>query len=282
MSIALAALALITATPATLPATLKRLEPGDTLVLKGEFERIVLPKRVFSPPIIIDARAARVAGVTMVDVSGVTWRGGSITAKFGPDVVAMPSYGFGLLRAANIRIEGSKISDANRGIAVIKSNDIVMSGIEIVDIAVDGIDVASSHNVTLERSKIGPFKPPFQTSNGTGLIHADGFQAWNGCTGLRIVDNVFEGRMHGITDFGNPKLSKWNVGTVIERNHMKIVNTHGISVMMTNGAIIRNNIIESGVSPGRKTRTALRILADTIACGNKVADMPNTKGTSRC
>lgn len=282
MSIALAALALITVNAATLPAALDKLQPGDTLVLKGEFPRIVLPKRNFSPPITIDARDARVAGVTMADVGGVTWRGGSITAKFGPDVVAMPSYGFGLMRASKIRIEGSKITDANRGIAIIKSNDVVMSGIEIVDVSVDGIDVASSHDVTLERSKIGPFKAPFETSNGTGLVHADGFQAWNGCTGLRIVDNVFEGKMHGISDFGNPKLSTWNVGTVIERNHMKIANTHGISVMMTNGAIIRNNIIDSGVSPGRTTRTALRILPDTVACGNKVADVPNSKGTSRC
>lgn len=282
MSIGLAALALVTATAVNLPERLENLRPGDTLVLKGEFPRITLPKRSFSPPITIDARSARVAGVTMVDVAGVTWRGGTVTARFGPDALAMPSYGIGMIRAARIRIEGTKITDANRGVAVIASKDVVITGVEIVDVSIDGVNVASSHDVTLERSRIGPFKPPFETPNGSGPVHADGFQTWNGCTGLRIIDNVFEGKMHGITDFGNRKLSAWNIGTVIEGNHVKVVNTHGISVIMTTGAIIRKNTIDSGLRPGRTMRTALRILPDTRACGNKIADFPGAKGTMGC
>ncbi len=281
MSIAFAALALIVANAATLPAQLANVKPGDTIALYGQFPRITLPKRNFSPSITIDARNARVAGVTMIDVGGVNWLGGTVTARFGPDAVAMASYGFGLTRAQRIRIEGTRITDANRGVVVSASNDVVMSKLAIVDVSVDGVNVASSHKVTLEYSQIGPLKPPFEAPNGSGPIHQDGFQTWNGCTWLRIIGNVVEGNMHGITDFGN-STTAWNIGTVIEGNHVKVYNTHGITVSMTSGAIVRNNIIDSGLRPGRTQRTVLRILPDTLACGNTVADFPTGTGTMAC
>lgn len=280
MSIAFIALAILAATPATLEERLDEIQPGDTIVLRGGFTRITLPKRRFSPPITIDATAASVAGVNLHDVSGVTWRGGEITATFGPAALGPPSYGFAVRNAEDIRIEDARITRANRGVVVIDSSDVVMSALTIFQVSIDGVNVAGSDRVTLEGSTIGPFKPPFMTDNGP--IHADGLQSWNGTTGLRIIDNIFRGKMAGIVDFGRPGETPDNIGTIIEGNRLEIAHTHGISITMTKGAIVRDNVINSGKSATRFRGTILRVLPDTLACGNIVEDNPDGPGTAGC
>lgn len=280
MSIAFIALAVITANPSTVDERLADARPGDTVVLRGNFDRIKLPERSWSPALTIDAEDARIDGVTLHNVSGVNWRGGNVKARFGPDAIAASSYAFAVRNAAQIRIEDVRIRNANRGVVVADSRDVVLSGLDIGAMSIDGVNVAGSDDVTLEKSVIGPFKPPYMTNSGP--VHADGFQAWNGNTRLRIIDNLFRGNMAGIVDFGRPGETPDNIGTLIEGNRIRVAHTHGISITMTRRAIVRDNIIESGKSATRSRGTILRLDHDTEACGNTVEDMPDSEGTRSC
>ena len=76
MLIGLAA-AVIAATPGSLDGDLRRAAPGDTVRLArgGDFERINLAGREFTPPLTIDATGATVRGVTLRKVSGLSSSG---------------------------------------------------------------------------------------------------------------------------------------------------------------------------------------------------------------
>lgn len=102
-----------TATAADLAGVLAKATGGDTVRLSGAFDDIVrIEDRLFSPPLVIDARTALVSAVIIRGSSGIRWKRGRFRPPAGPARRPLTVTGSRDVQVAGIDVLGDGLTDA--------------------------------------------------------------------------------------------------------------------------------------------------------------------------
>ena len=272
-------------------ATLAGLSPGATVVLPpGDHEFISITKARFDPPVVIDARKAKVKGVRLHDVEGVIWRGGTISAPNGSDGHGPPVYGVDARRVKNVRFEGITFTNALRAIVFNDSDDIVLKNNHFTGLRSDGINMAGVTGVLIENNRFDNFTPKKPTGDkklGTYQDgdHPDAVQIWTSPTrpygaDITIRDNVVEGDTQGLTFFGPAREGYKRVAMV--NNMVKVNYPAGMQITTCTDCRVTGNDISA--VPGARWKANLRLDKSEpgLFCGNKVRDIPSHPANAAC
>lgn len=285
------------ATPETLKARLEAAKGGETIRLApGDYGVVTFPRRVYSPAITLDARAATFTGLVLMKGGGVTVKGGTVVGPGGR------SYGISIRGADNVRIEGMRITGAHRGVVVNESQNIALVANELTGLISDGIDVALSSKVLVQRNRCHDFSPNLAVFDANGKKirdgdHPDCIQAWSRPTraptsDIQVLDNVIEApRMQGIF-FGNHVRDGVDDGgfdrVVIRGNRLK-VNMLGITLGNARDSVVENNVVDVWpelVFPNRprfRIKPGVRLVGGSATgCGNVVKGGGPNHGEGRC
>jgi Right handed beta helix region len=290
-------------TPANLAARLEAAKGGETIKLPaGDYGVVTFPKRSFSPGLKINAAQARFKGIVLHNVSGVSISGGTIT---GPPKTNEPdgkSYGIAMRYASKIRIEVMTISGAHRGVVVGESKDIALIGNRLTGLISDGIDIALSARVRVERNSCRDFSPRPAIYDRKGQMvkdgdHPDCIQAWSRPTApptsdLVIIGNDIEGRMQGIF-LGNHVRNGVDDGgfdrVIVRDNRVRVGVGNGIVGGNTRDSIFVGNTVRSIEGsqlpnrPGHRVKANMRVTGlRNIVCDNMIADVPIAEGNRSC
>lgn len=284
-------------TPANLERALEQAGGGAKIVLTpGDYGAVAFPARNFRPALQIDARAARFTGITLAKVSGVAIKGGTLRGPGGR------SYGISISEARNIRISDMRIGGAHRGIVVNQSENVTLIGNKLTGLISDGINVAYSKRIRVERNSCADFRPTPAIYDATGKRlrdgdHADCIQAWSRpqfapTSDLTIVGNEADGLMQGIF-LGNHVRDGVDDGgfdrVVIRGNRVRVGMPNGILVSNARGGEVTDNVVRTTPGavlpnrPGWAVRAKLLVKDSTVrVCGNSVESLPGSPGTEPC
>lgn len=284
------------ATPATLKAHLVAAKGGETIRLApGDYGVVTFPRRTYSPAITLDASQATFTGLVVMKGGGVTVKGGKVVGPGGR------SYGISIRGADGVRIEGMRISGAHRGVVINESENVALVGNELTGLISDGIDIALSRKILVQRNRCHNFSPSLSVFDSSGKKiregdHPDCIQAWSRpshppTSDIQVLDNIIEApRMQGIF-FGNHVRNGVDDGgfdrVVIRGNRLK-VNMLGITLGNARDSVVENNRVDvypELVFPERprfRIKPGVRIVnGNATGCGNVVQDGPN-HGGSKC
>ena len=274
------------ATPATFADLLDRAAPGDTIQLAaGSYDAIQLKDRHWSPPVTVDATAARLRGLRLSNVSGLTWHGGTFD---GGDV---ERNGINVNVGDHLIVDGATFSHFVRnGVGLGTVSDARLTNNRFTDMGSDGIDIALSRRIVVDHNHCTDFHP-------TPGAHPDCVQLWSRPTqpptaDITITDNEAIGDMQGFTAFNgvHPDATGARVGDggfdriIVERNVARVSTYHGVTIDDCRHCIVRHNHAESlpnAVSP--RVRAWIRVDRgeDTIDCDNHAVGGVTT-GSGRC
>lgn len=299
------------ATPANVAAVLASARDGDTVILaKGVYSQLRMPKRTFSKPLVIDATAATIEGLSGKDVDGVEIRGGAF--RLPPAFVSPKNgklvypHGVRLDQVKNVRLVGITMTGPaslpnapegtfgeGTGVLIAQSE-----GIEIADSRFSGL----KNGVVMSRvSGFRVLRNTFaaQRSDGvtigegrSGLIegnecrdtkmrdneHPDCIQLFSRPTSPPTADiiirkNRASGATQGIGMFNHTRDGVNDGGfdrILIEDNDLNVGFPNGIGLTDARDSIVRNNRVET--FPGSKyaARISIRGSGDVKRCGNVV------------
>lgn len=284
------------ATPATLERRLAAAKGGATIRLApGDYGAVVVPPRAWSPAIRIEAAGARFAGLTLTKVDGVTFNGGEIVGPGGR------SYGILVRQSANVRIEGMRIGGAHRGIVLDRSSDVAVVGNRLEGLISDGINVALSRRVLVQRNVCRSFDhtPAVYAADGSRLRdgdHPDCIQAWSRpeappVADVQVLDNDIEGRMQGIF-FGNGRRGGKDDGgydrITIRGNRVTVAFPRGIALLDARDSVVTGNQVRTvpgAMLPNRPipVKANMTVTGErNRACGNIVASVPRSPLNAAC
>lgn len=288
------ALALVTSCPAfatiATPTTFKQVlldaKSGEMIVLApGIYDVVELKDRHWSPPVTVNATLAHLRRIQLFDVSGLSWRGGAF------DGGGVERSGIGVTVGDNLIIDGTTMTGyARNGVGLGKVRDARVTNNVFTNMGSDGIDVALSRRVVLDRNRC-------ENSVPTPGAHPDCIQMWSRpsdppTADITITNNIATGATQGFTGFnhirpdrdGKPVDDGGFDRIVIENNTAKVGYYHAISLYNCRKCIVRNNHVETMFNPDYpRVRAWIKIIdSDAIACGNTSKSFPGTVETQRC
>jgi hypothetical protein len=266
---------------AALAASISGLRPGATVRLPaGEHDRIVIRNRSFDPPATIVATGATLkGGLSLENVSGIRWKGGTIRAPEGFKPSRPPlGYALRTRNARDIVIEDVRLTDAVRGAVIGESRQIVMRRVRAEGLRSDGINIAQSNDILIEDIVCRDFRPIPKTRDANGKVvkdgdHPDCVQSWSKKGATANSDIVVRrvtarGDMQGIF-FGTGANGGFD-RVKFEDNDIEVTYGNGIFLQNGRGAIVRRNRVVPVA--GARHQSTMRLQGrDIIACDNKVA-----------
>lgn len=285
-------------TPETIDDALDRAEDGDTLVLgNGDYGVLTIADKQFRAKVTIDARAARFSGIVLRNVENVDLNAGWVIGPGGR------SYGISVLKSKFITIRNFQITGSHRGIVLNQTENVTLFNNRLYDLISDGIDIAYSKRVRVERNSCRIFRPVLATYDANGTLlqdgdHPDCIQAWSRpeydpTSDLVIINNYAAGYMQGIF-LGNHVRNGVDDGgfdrVVILNNRITVgfpnaiyvagardLQITGNSISTVPGAVLPND-------PSKPVRARLYVadITDGRICGNTVEAFPNGLGTGKC
>jgi nitrous oxidase accessory protein NosD len=281
-----------TATPATLADAFAALQNGETLTLMpGDYGKVTMPRRRFTPTLIVDSSRATFTQLTIRNTSGVEIRGGRIV---GPSSQA---YGVAVDSARNVRVTGMRVTGPRIGLTISRSTSVRVDQNVFDGVRSDGVNVTMASQVMIQNNVCRNFRPimPIYASNGALLVdgdHPDCVQGWSTPGAQRTDDitvtgNVGTGYMQGIF-FRNPLGGRFRRLTVRD-NTMVVSAWNGIVLQDVDGATVTNNVVRSVTGsrmlnfPFGLIRAWIRIQGKgLVVCDNQAPDDPERQGTQRC
>jgi hypothetical protein len=279
------ALAIVFATPTSLPADLAAAQPGDTIVLSGESPAITINRAWAAPGVTIEATGATVRGLTFTNTAaGVIWRGGTIEAPGGRQATGLAGYAVLIRGARDIAIEGATITNADRGMVPDGADGVTVRYVTFTGLRQDGIIASKTRRLTVTHSTFADFTPRPTTCTAAGVVtyglpsrdcaaqggiwkdgdHSDAIQFRNGVVDALFGWNVIDsyqgiGQMDTTGDAASERVAM--IG-----NRAGVSGFHSITLGRCIGCSIIGNAVWS-TDPTRKT--VLRFNAATVrACGN--------------
>ena len=268
----LLALAVLAADPGSLNSALAAARPGDTIRLApGHYGTASIRNRTYDPPLTIDASAATLDGVYLAGVTGVRWTGGTLQGV--PGTTKAAYYGVDATNSANITVDGVHISQFRVGIVYNNVTGGAITGNWLAGMWADGIDLATSRQITIAHNACSDFKP----ANGA---HPDCIQAWSVAhypptADLTISANSAVGTMQGISLFDSPTAADQGGFDRISvtGNTVLITYPDGISVYNCRSCSVKNNSVNS--LPNYQARAQLYVTGGSVQqCGNTVPLVP--------
>lgn len=277
----LLALAVLAATPTTLNTVVTTAQPGDTIKLvAGSYPVLTIKKRNWSPALTVDATDATIVGVSIHTSSGINWVGGNIVGVIAPGDLARGSGFTADWDSSNISVTGVHFRDLRQGIGFDRVTGGKIVGNWFTAMTSDGIDVALSRNVVIDRNTCTDFRP-------LPGAHPDCIQLWSRpvvppTADVTITNNSAVGTMQGITLSNHIRYGVDDGGfdrIVMRGNTILNVFAGGIGMGECRNCIVRDNNINS--LPNYVNKAQLYILGGSVfQCGNVV---PMTKqGTPPC
>jgi len=274
----------------TLTAALAGLQRGATIKLPpGPHPLVAIERRSFDPPVTIVATGAVVRGLRLVDVKGVIWRGGSIEAPGKTRGVGPEGYAVDLRRSEGVVFEGATFTSAVRGLVAADSRGVTVRDARFTGLRSDGINIAGTSNVVIERSSFTDFTPvkPTGSKGDDNFVdgdHPDAIQIWltkanpvN--TDITIRNNVIDGDTQGINTFG-PRIGH-HERIVVENNQVSTNYPAAISVMGCTDCKVRYNRV--GSIRGARFKANVRTSGSTGSfCGNRIVDVPKHVANAKC
>lgn len=275
-------LLLMTALAGLAPGAVVKVPPGRQPLIAIEGQR-------FDPPVTIDAQGAVVAGLRLVNSSGIIWRGGTIEAPGGKDGRGAQFYGVDMRKSQSITFDGVHFTNALRAMVIADSRGLVVRNSRFAGLRSDGMNVAGTSNVLVEKNSFTDFSPVKPTGskalgNWRDGDHPDAVQIWStkanpGNSDIVVRDNIIEGDTQGINTFGPPGTGYSRI--VVEDNVLRINYPAGISVMSCTDCTVRNNRVAS--LPGSEWKANVRTDRSTGRfCGNRIAALPRHPANANC
>lgn len=285
-------------TPDSIDSALASARGGATLVLTaGDYGTLAIANRRFGAKVTLDARAARFTAIVLRDSENVQIIGGKVIGPGGR------SYGISVVKSKFITIRDMEISGAHRGIVLNQSQNITVFNNRLVRLISDGIDVAFSQRVRIERNSCRNFAPTpaLYDDEGNRLRdgdHPDCIQAWSRpqfapTADLVIIGNDIAGNLQGIFLGNHVRDGRDDGGydrVTIVNNRIVAGSPNGIAVYNARGALISGNTITTlpgAVLPNRpsvpvKARLLVVDVTGGRICGNIVRAFPAGPGTGKC
>lgn len=271
--------------------SLPGLKPGASVKLgAGPYDLIEIKGASFSPPVTIEAGNTTVRGLRFRNSKGIIWRGGVIVAPRGRTAGKGPElYGADLRGVEDVQFDGTRFTDAARGMVVADSRGLIVRNASFVGLRSDGIDVAGTSDVLLENNQFedfSPNKPTGSKSDGTWKDgdHPDAIQFWTTPQTRRMTDitvrgNRVDGDTQGINFFG-PRGDGY-ARVAITENDVKVTYGAAISVFYCDDCSVRNNRVAA--RPESQYRANIRFEQSTgTLCGNIMPGTPRHPATARC
>ncbi|HTI31630.1 MAG TPA: right-handed parallel beta-helix repeat-containing protein [Sphingomonas sp.] len=262
---------------------------GATVKLSGNQGILTLRGRSWSPAVTIDAANATFTGIVLDGVKGIHFKGGTVIGPGGK------SYGIRILKSEDVAVEGMTITGAHRGIVIDRSQQLAIRNNQLISLISDGIDIASSQQVIVDRNSCSKFTPQMATFDASGVKHdgdhPDCIQAWTGAgqpptSDLLITNNRADGMMQGVFLEGPPDGSSSRF--TIRNNDLRVAMSNAVSVSNLRDVIIRDNRV-STVPGARQIRDQSLVKANInvrsslgIVCGNQVNDVPSNLANKGC
>ncbi len=277
----LLALAMLTATPASLRGVVAGAHGGDTIVLAaGRYAAVTFRAQTFIPALTVDAAAASVAAVRIYNSTGVVWHGGAIAGDLPASGIAT---GFGVVaqNSSGITISGIHITDVRTGIGFGAITGGTITGNWLSQMSSDGIDVAMSRTIAIDHNTCSNFAL-------APTAHPDCIQLWSHPTAaptadITIAHNTVTGSMQGISLFNHVRDGVDDGGfdrVVIRDNQVRNIFSIGIAVGDCRGCTVRDNLVDS--LPEFEHFAQLYIRGGSVeACGNIVPRVPR-QGSPAC
>lgn len=277
-----AATPVVPANPATLRTVLDHASGGDTIRLApGSYDAVALRDRRWSPAVTIDATGAQLRSVRLGGVSGLTWRGGRFD---GGDTERS---GVAVQNSDHVTIDGAEFRHYLRvGIGLGSSSDIRLTGNVFAAMGSDGIDVAMSRRVVIDRNRCVDTKP-------TDGAHPDCVQLWSRPTeaptaDVMITNNEATGDTQGFTMFNHIRDGVDDGGfdrITIENNHARVSSYQAIAVYSCRDCVVRHNRVETLPNPlYPKVRAWVKVTggSNVLNCDNLAESFPADPGRDKC
>ncbi len=256
-------LAVIAATPATMPAQLAAARPGDRIVMApGSYEPVTIVNRAFSPPLTLDAGKARFRLVIRKS-SGIRVIGGELGPALGSDpdnTFKLGPLGYAALVAASsdVGFSGTIFADAVRGMTIAQSSDVTVDRATLTRLKTDGIDIALSRRITVTNSTCTDFAP-------RPGDHPDCIQMWSRpdappTSDIVIRGNTATGEMQGFSGFNHVRNGVDDGGfdrITIENNTVHGTYPHGVALVAGRDSRIVGN--KTRTLPGARWRVSVNV-----------------------
>lgn len=283
-------------TPASLVPVLASAKGGETITLaEGDYGTVAMPARTFSPSLKIDARRARFTGLTLRNVKGVEITGGVVRSPTDQNFAVIVDF------AQRIRLSNMAIGGARIAVAISRSQDIDVIGNDFAGTRSDGVNVAMSQRVRIERNQCRDFRPIEAVYAADGKLvrdgdHPDCVQAWSAqgypvTSDLIIVGNTASGFMQGFfiaNPHNGPEQRPFERVTVKD-NILTLSAFNGIVLKNVQQADVSGNTVNTvkgsvlGAFPHPPIKAWVRVTgAQNRVCGNAVQAEPKGEGTTRC
>lgn len=273
----------ISATPETIAAILASAQGGETISLKGDFERVVVSKR-YARTVTINAGRSTVRGLVITGAN-VRWRSGRIEAPAGAFGFAGDGYGVRINGAHNVTMDSVLITAAKKAVVVDLSSDVIVRDSRFRDYGEDGIIVSRTTGLKIQRNSFSDVIGKPTECNVGGVItyglakrdcagawtdgfHADAVQMRNGVKDALIEGNAIRGDTQGITQMdtkGDAPLER----VVIRRNSILTTGYHPITLDVCLGCRIEGNDVHRAAGSAKR---AVIIAGKAVRCGNIAPD----------
>ena len=271
-------------------AKVEHAKAGTTIKLSGEQGVLTLRGQQWKPAITIDASNATFTGIVLDGVTGVHIKGGTIVGPGGR------SYGVRIVRAKDISVDTMTITGAHRGVTIDQSQDIAIKNNQLTGLISDGVDIARSQRILIDRNTCSKFTPQLATFDADGTKHdgdhPDCIQGWSvlgqpPTSDVTVTNNRADGIMQGV--FFRGTINGGFDRLVIRNNDLHVGLSNAIAVDGARGAVVRNNRVSAVIGAvhvrnGNQIKANI-IIKDSVAdvtCGNEVPDAPRNEATRPC
>lgn len=272
------------AVAANVDAVVKRAVAGDTIVFDGEFPRILVIGRTWSPSVRFDLTGARVGYLQLNKVEGVDiiggtyhatdWHGGVYVANGSARVtvrdvtirgerVNVPGVTF--RDTTDVSLSGSKIADLGVGVGVRNTDRFVVRGNVFTGLVADGVDVLASSSGLIEKNTCRDFAVlPDLHPDCVQILDPKRAPGSPPSADIRILDNLAVGGMQGFGAFqgadrlevrGNVAMTSW---------------PQAFGIFDCKDCVIADN--QARTLPGSDFQSGVNIVRPqgrTIVCGNE-------------
>lgn len=274
-----ASAATLTPAPADAQKAIAAASPGDLVVLAGTIPPLSITAK---SGLSIDASAAQLTSVFIKGSDSLTWTGGKFTpadwsgALYVQSSTGVTIQGVGIggrdayngvffRDSTNVKLLGAKIEHARVAVNFLNVTGGLVQGSALWGSAIDGIDIAGGHKITVE----------YSTCAGPLLAddhHPDCVQMWTVANAPVVSDiiirnNLVHGASQGLNLFSH---YAWDGGAniVVDHNTIEISYPQAVAINNCAACVVSNNVVRT--LPGAKWRASINLDATVKRTGNVV------------
>ncbi|OYU15787.1 MAG: hypothetical protein CFE37_04445 [Alphaproteobacteria bacterium PA4] len=243
----------------------------------------------FNPPVTIKADGSTIAGLRIVNSSGIIWLGGTIMAPTASEPSASRGYAAHAVNVEGLRFEGVSFTAAARGLVVTDSRNVTIRNSSFTGLRTDGIDAPGTSQLLIENNRFTDFRPILPTGskadgNWKDGDHPDAIQFWTTATNPTMRDiivrgNVIIGDTQGISTFG-PRGQGYD-RIAVTGNSLTLSRQAGIALFACRDCSITGNSVLATPDFPKKVNVRFDDSQGRF-CGNSIPSIPRHPAAAKC